>query len=281
MRYLDGDYEILIGIVGTFYLQIGEHSVSIGPGDICIVPPYLSYEGTKPSETEVGFYWLHFFPRKKPLSCSDQDFIKEASPGGTTGYVYLPSFFHTNTMERFHILMRPLLDLSHSTYYTTTAADYQTTLLTMELTDQYLHDCLARQKTVSDSSRRFSEILEWVRIHINEEITVQTLSDHFVINPDYLTRLFKRQFGMSCSQYITRQRMDTVKSLIISRNLSIKEIAYLMHFHDEKYLMRLFKKNEGITISQYRNAYTNTYLNNSFFDPDFPRPAELTTQQLS
>lgn len=280
MAYSNGDFEIFIGIKGQFHLQLDAETVAIGPGDICVVPPYVHYKGSQPCTEEVVFYWIHFFPQSRVETCNEMTFLEEVQPSHHTNAVYLPSFFHATSLEKFHIMMRQLLDIAHAGYCIVSASDYQTTLLTLELTEQYWHYCIARQKTISESSRRFSQILDWIRINIYQDLSVQVIAEHFAIHPDYMNRLFQKQFHMSTSKYINQQKIHAVKGLICARNLSIKEIADLMNFHDEKYLMRLFKKTEGVTITEYRNAFTSTYTNNSQIDPDIPRPQNLPGQTL-
>lgn len=283
---LDGDYEIILGCNKVICLLIDGAPYEIRPGDVVTIPPYVSYEGNLPSENEASFYWLHFFPRSNSFKCTEeqlleemQDTEKKVIPETRTAsnFTYLPLIFHSPSPEKLFILMRQILDIANSNYYSRYCVDYSVTSFAMEITEQYRQFCITQSELCSEATRHFSQMSEWIRINSYKNLTVQDIADKFSFNPDYLTRLFKKNLGMGPKQYMNIQRINIIKGLLSTTNLSVKEITYLLNFKDEKYVMRLFKNIEGITISQYRNAYTNTYLNNLQVDPDIPLPKDSYT----
>ncbi len=290
---LDGDYEIIIGLEKEVHLCIGGISYTISPGDVYVIPPYITYEGNHPSKEGVSFYWLHFFPRLGHFNASSKNAVTEllsladTAPAkrdviyaqkeadlsrDTSSYVYLPLCFRAPSPEKLYILVHQILDVSNSQYYSSYCADYLITSLVLEITEQFRKCSITQNLSQSEHSHSLSQILEWIRINIYTDLTVATVAEKFAFSPDYLTRLFKKNLGIGTNRYINIQKINTVKGLLSTSNMTVKEIAYLLNFKDEKYLMRLFKNIEGITISQYRKAYTNTYMNNPQVDPDIPLP---------
>lgn len=280
---LDGDYEIILGLHGEVFLTVDGSPCVIRPGEIFVIPPYITYEGYKASDDHTRFYWLHFFPRLGVFRCTDlqmtADYSREPEKGKTKEdirsavfYAYLPLHFSALHPEKLYILMNQILDVAHSSYSSSYCIDYLVTSLALEISEQYGQYHRIHNEQQSESNKRFSQILEWIRINIYKEITVQDIADHFALNPDYLTRLFKKHLDMGTKKYVNIQKINAAKGLLASTDMSTKEIAYILNYKDEKYLMRLFKNIEGITIAQYRNAYTHTYLNNIQVDPDIPIP---------
>ena len=292
---LDGDYEIILGLEKEIHLCIGGISYTISPGDVFVIPPYITFEGNRPSGEGVSFYWMHFFPRLGRFNISSENAVTELRSlesassvrkdvfytqkknadlsRDASSYVYLPLCLHSPSPEKLYILAHQILDIANSQSYSIYCADYLITSLALEITEQYRESSITLEFPPSERSHRLSQILEWIRINVYADLTVASVAEKFAFSPDYLTRLFKKELGIGTNRYINIQKINTVKGLLSTSSMTVKEIAYLLNFKDEKYLMRLFKNIEGITISQYRNAYTNTYLNTPQVDIDIPAPS--------
>lgn len=91
----------------------------------------------------------------------------------------------------------------------------------------------------------------YITEHLNEDLSLQTLAEHIAHSPTYLSKLYKRKTGKSLSQYITEQRMNQSKTLLIKTNKKIYEIAAEIGY-EQQYFIRYFKKMYGITPQQYR-----------------------------
>lgn len=100
------------------------------------------------------------------------------------------------------------------------------------------------------SSDRNSNVLqylkEFIRNHISEPITVDTLGKQANMSKSTLTRLFKTQIGVSPLEYVIRLRLRKAKE-ILSQTKNIKEACFSAGFNDVNYFTRLFKKREGVT----------------------------------
>lgn len=106
-----------------------------------------------------------------------------------------------------------------------------------------------------------SSILEWIRINIQKDITIEELAKKFNYNNDHLSRLFKKHLGVSALKYINGMKILKAKEMLSLSEKNVKEISYLLGFKDEKYFMKLFKRYENLTPSEYRQAYHKTHLN--------------------
>ncbi|WPP43323.1 AraC family transcriptional regulator [Paenibacillus hunanensis] len=279
---LEKDYELIIGLKETVYLQVGNEHYEIKHGDIMLIAPGVKYVGYAPSNDEVSFFWLHFIPRQDVIIDSNDTFMSlllasaELQQRKELGaYVCLPSFFSMPYLDKPVVLMKQILDISHTSYYSTYAVDYLVTELMLELTDKYIQQLLQQQWLNKEHNQKFMQIVEWIRVNIYHDLTVQKIADTFCFNADHLTRLFKKNLGMSTIRYINTLKLSLVKERLCTTNQSIKEIAYELHFRDEKYLMKLFKSYIGMTPTQFRDTYTNTYLNSMTVDPDIPLPEHL------
>ena len=88
--------------------------------------------------------------------------------------------------------------------------------------------------------------------NLSVEMSREELAQQVYMSPDYLTKLFKKETGMSLSEYIMHKRIQLAQQLLASTELSVVEIAQKAGFSYSSYFVRIFKKKVGITPQQYR-----------------------------
>lgn len=89
--------------------------------------------------------------------------------------------------------------------------------------------------------------------HLYEHISLSELADFVDLNPNYLSELFKKDVGITLSEYIQKEKIEEAKRLLLSSNYSLLEISSLLNFHDQSHFTRLFKKYTGITPKKFRS----------------------------
>ena len=67
-----------------------------------------------------------------------------------------------------------------------------------------------------------------------------------------LSKLFTEMKGMTIEKYCTLQKVEYVKELLFYGELSISEIADLLHYSSTAHLSSQFKSVTGLTPSQFR-----------------------------
>ncbi|GAE36380.1 helix-turn-helix domain-containing protein [Halalkalibacter akibai] len=88
--------------------------------------------------------------------------------------------------------------------------------------------------------------------HLYEEITLKDLSDLVDLNPCYLSVLFKKEVGISLTEFIQKSKIEEAKNLLTLTNDSLTEIYAWLNFTDQSYFTKIFKKFTGLTPKQYR-----------------------------
>lgn len=97
-----------------------------------------------------------------------------------------------------------------------------------------------------------------IKDNISTEISRDELAAAVYMSPDHLTKLFKKETGMSLSDYIIQKRILLAQKLLSSTELSVVEIAQKAGFSYSSYFVRIFKKKTGITPQEYRKSGTET-----------------------
>ena len=97
-----------------------------------------------------------------------------------------------------------------------------------------------------------AQIQFWLKNNINSDYSLATIAEQFGLSSRSFTRRFKTATGVSAMAYWQQLRIETVKELLASTNLSIQEIAYHVGYQDQGHLSRLFKKLNQLTPKDYR-----------------------------
>ncbi len=84
------------------------------------------------------------------------------------------------------------------------------------------------------------------------DLSVKQVADHVKIDRTYLYRLFKDETGLSIIDYINSRRISRAESLLINRELSVKDVSEAVGFSDQMYFSRVFKKFKGMSPTEFR-----------------------------
>lgn len=102
------------------------------------------------------------------------------------------------------------------------------------------------------SSVIIARVKTYMEENFRQPITVETVAKNCYISPGYLSRLFKKQCGLTCQQYLIQLRLDHARRLLLDSNYKTGEIAERSGIFDPNYFSRLFKKNFHMSPTQYR-----------------------------
>lgn len=91
--------------------------------------------------------------------------------------------------------------------------------------------------------------------NLEKKITLKSVAEAIYINKSYLSVIFKKEIGISFTDYVTKQRIEKSKIMLRESSLKIMHIAVQVGYDDYSYYTRVFKKIEGITPMEYRVQY--------------------------
>ncbi|MEB9434360.1 MULTISPECIES: AraC family transcriptional regulator [unclassified Bacillus cereus group] len=118
-----------------------------------------------------------------------------------------------------------------------------------------LADCVKRYQN-QNYSKTIMDCKNYISKNIYQEISLKQLSHITNKNPMYLSTLFKKEVGMSISEYIHREKVEETKMLLTLTSYSLLEISTFLNFNNQSYFNKVFKKYTGFTPKQYRDQHT-------------------------
>ena len=89
--------------------------------------------------------------------------------------------------------------------------------------------------------------------HATSQITRWQLAESVNVSEDYLTRIFRKELGISPWDYLNRYRIYLASGLLTQETMSVNEVAYKTGFQDQAYFCRVFKKIKGVTPGKLRS----------------------------
>ena len=100
--------------------------------------------------------------------------------------------------------------------------------------------------------------LDYIYSHTHYRITIREVAEYLRLSESYLSRLFKKEMGISFSQYILNLKIDKAKNLLRFSEYSIGEITYYLGFSNESHFIQTFQKRVGETPNRYRRRCFRT-----------------------
>ena len=152
-------------------------------------------------------------------------------------------------------LMKRLLHIANTPGFSPNAADALTLVIFEELAQRARAEAPANRVSIN-------QIAEYIRINCHKNLTVSAIAAHFSYNPDYVGKLFRKHFGVGLKEYIAQQKLKMAKDLLLTTDLSVKQIASELGYGHENLFIKFFLYHEKISPTAFRNQYYNTHMNN-------------------
>jgi AraC-like DNA-binding protein len=115
---------------------------------------------------------------------------------------------------------------------------------------------MSNEKNAYKDQKYEDERMESIIRYINENYAIidslDELSSHFFISKYHFSRLFKKNFSVSVSDYINTVKVRAACRLLSKSECSLTEIATLSGFNSLSYFSKVFKAETGLSPRSYR-----------------------------
>ena len=223
-------YEIIYVTKGDVFICENGVKYHLKKDELLVLHPNIRHYGYKTS-SNTEFFWLHWYDG--PAFTFDIKYKKLTNP--------------YNTLLYFRQILAARV--SHKT---SESIDYLTRLILIEIFSNSQNP---------KHNHNVEKIVAWIDANRHTAITTTQLSEVFGYNADYLNRLFKSAFSKTIKQYIDDKRIEYIKELMLSDNLSLKKVAEKTGFTEYKYFLKFFKYHEKITPTEFCKLYVKMHIN--------------------
>ncbi|MEO1021226.1 MAG: AraC family transcriptional regulator [Bacteroidota bacterium] len=170
---------------------------------------------------------------------------------------YMDYNFHFTNNAGIYQLLQRLFFLFTENHQ---SKDYFVNLILQELIVRVLQsDSKNRYLTEALNNKtdtRLGFIIEYIRKHLHENLTIQELSTKAYMSESNFYRVFKHEMGMSPVDFINQERIKLASALLQNPRNKIKEVFRKCGFESRSYFNRVFKKMKGISPREYQIQQT-------------------------
>jgi AraC family transcriptional activator FtrA len=106
-----------------------------------------------------------------------------------------------------------------------------------------------------DERGRLAKLLDWIRVHLAQEHTIESLAARAAMSPRTLQREFKAATGVAPYTWILQERVERAKELLETSRWPARRIAELVGLGSAESLRHHFRLRVGTTPMQYRERF--------------------------
>lgn len=111
-----------------------------------------------------------------------------------------------------------------------------------------------------DSPLFFYSIENYIKQNLSQPLSLKSVCAKFGISQTYLSRLFRKYKNMSFNEYVTLNRIEEAKRVMLEHpDMLLKDVAELAGYSDPFYFSHVFRSITGMPPSKY---LSNTSLDN-------------------
>ena len=109
--------------------------------------------------------------------------------------------------------------------------------------------------------KNYSEIVRTAILLIDSDISAQLSPSNLAsaqnVSLGYLSTIFRKETGVTLTDYIKEKRIEHAKHLLTTTELQIQSVAMHCGIVDLQYFSKIFKKHTGKTPKQFRSEFQN------------------------
>ena len=118
------------------------------------------------------------------------------------------------------------------------------------LVDEIVNEIVLKKKARNSIAER---VQEYVMInYANSALSVKSIARYFGFHENYLSNLFKEEYGENLSAVIEKVRIEKANTLLFNTDMKVADIATAVGYVSDSSFRRAYKKIEGHSPAQQR-----------------------------
>ena len=204
--------------------------------------------------------------QRKPSECTDEDYkafyhqvfndlndplfwihLNMDYPFRLKGILYFPKL-----VEQMDMMDEWEMQKADESFYTTVETS-KTFFGIYESLRKYLALYLRLRENFSGTqSSLIRQVNSYIHKNYNQNISLQTIADTFLVSCGHLSRLYRKETGVSLISAINNRRIEVAKRLLKDPRNRVFEVARAVGIEEPTYFTHLFTQVTGVSPSAYR-----------------------------
>ena len=227
--------------VEVYYLQDGiaclhanGRTYRLNAGDLIIIPPYVYHK-----------MWYESEVHSRVLINCTATFVPKSVYAKLNNILYIGKNIELSRyLDRLFSRIKQAVD---------SPDEFQEDTLHCLTMDLFLSAIKSNDNFLTPyvSNEYVSQAISYIQNNFRNKITLAETAAYCTVSPEYLSRIFRKETGMTFKEYLKFCRLKTAHS-ILSRGttMSVAEVAFSCGFNDSNYFSALYKQTYRISPSQ-------------------------------
>ena len=231
--------EIMLIVEGGGYLISGNEKVLLKPNQLYFVNPHTPH--TEISDSTLKYYVLKMdnftaFPMQNstPLPIWDMPIHYQTQTNLAFRFSYILEHYDMSNDAHAHLLALELaylrayfIELLQGKYKTEQSANVRTTA-------------------------KLQAVVQYILSNYHLDLKVEELAKSFSFSHNHLIYCFKKEKGVTPTEFITNTRIDCAKQMLRNSDFNVSQIATMCGYSSPAFFGKTFKKITGVSPSAYR-----------------------------
>lgn len=94
--------------------------------------------------------------------------------------------------------------------------------------------------------------LHYINSNFKQKLSLQEVAAAVFVNPQHFSRIFKKELGISCIEYVNKLKIEYACKLLEQTNYPAYRVSYECGFSDPSYFNKVFVQQMQMTPKAYR-----------------------------
>ncbi len=230
------DYELIFIIKGRFEYLTRDKKYALSKNDVLCIAPLEEHK-------------LIHLKGQALIGCVHFDLVR-ADESGTSNYVPSPrpeTVTRIKNAELFSQLFKECYETFNKFH------DHKAALLNslvkaiwLKLSEDW------GQQSSSELSQIVEGMTDYLRKNLFNDVSRNDLAREFGYSPEHINYIFKKELGITPTQFVNREKILMALNLMQTENLSIREASDRLGFCDQYHFSKSFKRVVGLSPSFFK-----------------------------
>ena len=117
----------------------------------------------------------------------------------------------------------------------------------------FINDCLqlVSNRNLNYYKKLADNIKKYIHDNYAKDISLESVAQDQAFHPNYISRIFKEEFGENFIDYLTNYRIAIARDLLKDIRNNVSDVSGMVGYSNPKYFSKVFKKITGITPMEY------------------------------
>lgn len=265
-------FELLCCLKGEVVQDIHQDTITVREGEWLLINSGIRHASMNAAATEYSFFNVHF----------DLDDPEIRSLLGSAPYRHISRDEAKEGKLRFYVgeleaIVKHSIGLQPNDFLpgrpkqesADIPARFEDRILLQSYTLMIIHEILAHIRMQPVRSRGTGgvslfaadiahEIEEKLSYGLSDETSVTGTAKQLGLSRSQCTKLFSKVYGLSPRQYVSRQKLNMAKELLVTSNLPIAAIADRLGFRSASHFSRQFKRWTGQSPTEFKPRHLSS-----------------------